>query len=188
MIKPLKRGQNQSASEKYAKTKLTPDSIIGIDPGIRGGICCLQGSEIIRLEKMPIVRGDGRKTEVDATELRELFKELKQHNPLIYLEKVGAMRKHGTRQSTVSMFSFGKSFGIVIGSAIALEIPLKFITPKEWRKITIKNEEEDTKKASIKAAKELFPDADLKPGRTVVDQDGLAEALLIAVAGGTKEW
>jgi crossover junction endodeoxyribonuclease RuvC len=160
-------------------------AIIAVDPGLKGGIACIRGAEIVFLEKMPVIRGAGRKTEIDAAEIIKLFEKMKEYEPVVYLEKVGAYKIRGRSQGVVSMFNYGKGFGILIGVTAALKIPVSFVTPQRWKKVLDVTAD---KGSSILRAKQLFPDVDLKPGRCVKDHDGLAEALLIAVYGGKKEW
>jgi len=167
------------------KEGIMAGAIIAVDPGLKGGIACLRGSEIVFLKKMPLVRGAGRKNEVDAAEVIKIFESVKDLDPVVYLEKVGAHRVKGVRQGVVSMFNFGKGFGILIGITTALKLPLHFASPVMWKKALDVSADKST---SILRAKQLFPDVDLKPGRAVKDHDGLAEALLIAVYGGKKEW
>jgi len=160
-------------------------AIIAVDPGLKGGIACLRGAEIIFLKRMPVIKGVGRKTEIDAAEITKLFQSVKDLDPVVYLEKVGAHKIRGVRQGVVSMFSFGKGFGILIGVTAALKMPVYFASPNKWKK---ELEVTADKGSSILRAKQLFPDVDLKPGRAIKDHDGLAEALLIAVYGGKREW
>lgn len=171
--------------ESNEDEKKTVGAIIAVDPGFKGGIACLRGAEIVFLKKMPVIRGVGRKTEIDAAEVVKLFESVKELNPAVYLEKVGAYSIQGRPQGGVGMFNYGKGFGILIGITTALKMPVTFVTPNRWKKLLDVTAD---KGSSVLRAKQLFPDVDLKPGRSLRDHDGLAEALLIAVYGGKREW
>lgn len=90
------------------------------------------------------------------------------------LEKVGARPGQGTK----SMFSFGENFGFIRGVLEAFSVPYELVHPQKWKKEFSVTSDKGT---SIKAAKRLFPDADLKKSeRCRKDHDGMAEALMIA--------
>lgn len=157
-------------------------AVIGIDPGINGGVAAIRGDKILLLDRCPKKKINASH-DYDVEEMTRMLESLKEHNPCVYIEKVNAMPMQGV----VSMFNFGRGFGIWIGICAGLKIPLKFVTPRQWKKKMILAKDKD-KKASIDTAKQLFPDIDLKPGRLIRDHDGMAEALLIAVYGGYTEW
>lgn len=90
------------------------------------------------------------------------------------LEKVHAMPKQGV----ASTFSFGESYGWLKGVLDANHVSYQEIPPERWKKEFGLNTD---KKKSIEVARQLFPDADLRPTeRSRVDSDGMAEALLMA--------
>lgn len=90
------------------------------------------------------------------------------------VERVGAMPGQGVK----SMFSFGENYGFIQGILEAHGIPYETVPPQKWKKEFSLGKD---KKASIETAKRLFPSVSLKPTeRCKVDNDGMAEALLIA--------
>lgn len=90
------------------------------------------------------------------------------------LEKVGAMKGQGV----TSMFSFGANFGYIQGLLWAFKIPFELVVPQKWKKEFSVTAD---KNSSIAVAKRLFPNVCLKrTGRCKKDDDGLAEALLMA--------
>jgi hypothetical protein len=164
-----------------------PKAILAADPGLKGGICCLSGDKLVFLERMPLVRWH-EKSEPDPVEITKLFSSVKHLDPIFYIEQVGAFHRPGLKISAKGMFSFGKGYGMLIGVAAALKIPMVLVRPKVWKQNMMHRLNKSDKENSIKLAKAIFPDADLKPGRSVRDNDGMAEAILIAAYGGKKEW
>lgn len=158
--------------------------IIGVDPGISGGVCFLKGSDIRAAIKMPTVDytvGTGKKTKkkkmVDAVALGELFKHF---NPdAIFIEKVGAMPGQGV----TSMFNFGLATGIVHGIAGAVGIVPELVRPQVWKGVILDGTEKD-KDAAIGFCEQNFPNTDLRPTqRSKKPHDGTADAICIACYG-----
>lgn len=93
--------------------------LIGIDPGISGGISVLWDKDVIAY-KMP-------ETETDIVDFFRAF------NPSItkaIIEKVHGMPK----MSGTAMFSFGKIYGTTRTAMIALKIPFDEVSPQTWMK------------------------------------------------------
>ena len=157
-------------------------AVIGIEPGVQGGIAVLSGSELIFTARCPRIKMNGT-WEYDPGEMAKILRTHKHLNPIVYLEKVHSMPKQGVR----SMFNFGKGFGMWIAMAAAFEMPLQLVTPQVWKKKILANTDK-SKGAAILKAKQLFPNVDLKPGRLIKDHDGIAEAICIALYGGYNTW
>tara|TARA_Y100000310_G_scaffold345340_1_gene463935 strand:- start:7851 stop:8306 length:456 start_codon:yes stop_codon:yes gene_type:complete len=140
---------------------------IGIDVGLKGGIVAIRNGKILYSAKTPL-------TIIDqdlALENLKIFK------PTVYIEKVNSRPGQGV----VSVFTFGKSYGVWLGLCSAHNMKVVEVTPQKWKKhfgLIGKD-----KQASIDKAKELFPNVDLKPGRLRVDSDGIAESILICKYG-----
>jgi len=150
--------------------------ITGVDPGKSGAICQLnEAGDIVSLNLCPTVKV-GKKLQYDLQAMRKLVIGSDQ----IWLERVHAMPGQGVS----SMFSFGDGFGIWRGMAVALLIPLYYISPQKWKgKFGIKGD----KNLAILRAKEIHPTINLKPSlRCRKDSVALAEAFLIARYG--LEW
>lgn len=160
--------------------------IVGIDPGLTGGIAVLdRGGKLELLEALPVVAGllDVHKI---ASVLRWSDSRTVDY-PDVYLELVGAMPKQGVS----STFKFGRTFGTLEGIVGALGFPLHLIRPKEWQKVAHLGTPgvADPKERSILAASRLYPTADLVRGTTTTRERatkphlGLVDALLIAHYG-----
>jgi len=144
--------------------------VCGIDPGLDGALAFYDTSDnACIVHDMPTLRMSKR--EVDPHALASLL--WKSHAGHAYIEAVHAMPKQGS----VSMFQFGKGFGIVIGVLAGVGIPMTFITPQSWKKLLAVPRAKDGAKAR---ASQLLPQAAHQWPR--VKDEGRAEAALIALA------
>jgi crossover junction endodeoxyribonuclease RuvC len=150
-------------------------NIIGIDPGKSGAIALLSPSPEITYAvwiPMPISGG-----EID---VRALYQFIKSYGPdLAVVEKVHAMPGN----SSVSMFSFGKSYGIVLGVLGALGVRVELVAPQAWKKVVLAGSAKD-KEAAIAYCRRAFPAVSLLSTiRCTKPHDGAADALCIARYG-----
>lgn len=149
--------------------------IIGVDPGITGGIASLSRDDGLWIEPMP-------RTEkgIDAKELLRLVHELRGAR-VAYIEKIFAMQKSGAH----SMMKFGMYYGMVIGIITAVGIPIIEVTPQQWQKVVYSGvpESEEKKKRSAWAFKRMFPGVDATLSGSRQPHMGMVEAALIAEYG-----
>ena len=102
---------------------------IGIDPGISGAIALIIDKQPVELYDMPtMAKASGKGKQVNSHELSRIIQECNPEHAMI--ELVSAMPGQGVS----SMFSFGKSAGIVEGVLAAIGIPFTFVTPQKWKK------------------------------------------------------
>ena len=96
-----------------------------IDPGKQGGIAVRYAGDKVHAFAMPATEGD----------LRDLFVRL--YNPdnttVAYVEKVGGYIG-GAGDLGSTMFKFGRNFGFILGTLMALYIRIELITPQQWQK------------------------------------------------------
>lgn len=142
---------------------------VGVDPGKKGGFA--------------LISDDGN-AHVDAwDEERFIYciKRVSDRRVVAAVEKVGAMPGQGV----TSMFSFGQSYGFIMGVLRALGISYQLVPPAVWkREFGLLRAD---KHASIETCKQLFPGVSLLPGEQCrKDSDGMAEALLIALYAQRK--
>ena len=135
---------------------------VGIDPGKNGGFALLDNGSA-HAWKMP-------ETEKD---VQDLFEELALGEKVFCLiEEVHAMPGQGV----VSMFSFGRNYGMLRAMLVANYIPFETVTPQTWQReygLTNRQSSKTVKKNHHKArAQELFPHIKMT--------HALADALLIA--------
>lgn len=169
------------------------DIIIGVDPGLSGGIAILHGGKFNCVYDMPkrvksVQRKRNRngqmqdypKYEVDAGALAGILREWVTSQTFALIEQVSAMRKgkENDKQGTVSSFTFGDSFG---AARSVCEIYLSQdrvcrVVPTVWKKyFGLLRQPKD---AARQKAIELVPEA--AGVLTRKKDDGRADAILIA--------
>ena len=161
-------GVGQASTSSFSR-------VIGIDPGASGAIALVVGGVLISVHDMPTVtveRNKAQKRQVCPAGLSLLMQQLSPHRATV--EKVGAMPGQGVS----SMFSFGRSVGIIEGVLAAKQIPVTFTTPQAWQKQSGAAKGKD---GSRQRVMELFPREAHLFAR--VKEDGRADAVLIALMG-----
>lgn len=143
--------------------------ILGIDPGLDGGIAIISGSQIELLETIPTEKKTGFiKRQVDAQKLSNILRVYP--DIVCYLEKVASRPGQGVG----SVFSFGDTYGAIRGVLGALNIPTYYVSPQKWKKELKISSKED----SLKASQDLFGGLKFRK-----KDHNIAEALLIAYYG-----
>ena len=128
--------------------------IIGIDPGLSGGIAILEDNKVKEMFDMPVM-SDGKKNkrQLNSALLAQLIKENIKNieDTTIVVEQVNAMPGQGV----TSMFNFGQTFGAIKGICAALNLPIFFVRPAKWKKhFELINSSKD---ASRTKAIEMYP-------------------------------
>jgi len=128
--------------------------IIGIDPGLSGGIAVLDNNKVLDLFDMPVM-ADGKKNkkQLNSALLAKLIKESISNTSesAVIVEQVNAMPGQGV----TSMFNFGQTFGAIKGICATLELPIFFVRPSKWKKhFELINSSKD---ASRTKAIEMYP-------------------------------
>lgn len=152
---------------------------IGIDPGLTGAVAAInEMGQIITVQDTPMLavkKGKGTKHVYVETAMAKIL-ESTVHiygTSCITIENVHAMPGQGV----TSMFSMGTGFGLWLGIAAALCIPIERMEPHTWKQIVGIPTGSD-KNASIVLASRIFPSASLSRKK----DHGRADALLIAEA------
>ena len=104
--------------------------VMSIDPGLSGAIAVFDGETLIDIVDTPVhslVRNNKTKRQISASGLAAIFRDKPGH---VIVEKVSAMPGQGV----TSMFSFGRSFGVIEGILAAFEIPATYVMPSVWTK------------------------------------------------------
>lgn len=151
--------------------------IIGIDPGLSGAVAVLTGTDSLAVLDMPtmtVERNSKAKRQVSATELAEIIYSMKNDDCHVFVEKVSAMAGQGV----TSVFSFGRSFGMIEGILAAFRLPVTYVAPATWVKAVGRGQGKDASRAR---AMEIFPNNQTDFKR--VKDDGRADAALIAYWG-----
>jgi crossover junction endodeoxyribonuclease RuvC len=152
--------------------------ILGIDPGLSGAIAIynIYTEELVVMD-MPVVemtRNGKHKREVSPALVADVI--AGKGAVRAYMERVSAMPGQGVS----SMFSFGRSAGIVEGVLAAYEIPVTLVTPQAWMKAMAVRAGKD---GSRERAMQLFPAYSTLFARK--KDDGRSDAALIAKYGAT---
>jgi crossover junction endodeoxyribonuclease RuvC len=152
--------------------------ILGIDPGLNGAMAYYETDiDVLVVMDMPTVevtRNGKNKREVSPALLADLIagRGIKK----AYMERVSAMPGQGVS----SMFSFGRSVGVIEGVLAAYEIPVTHVTPQAWMKAMGIRAGKD---GSRERAMQLFPQYSSMFSRK--KDDGRSDAALIAKYGST---
>ena len=149
--------------------------IIGIDPGLSGGIAILDDLKIFDIYDMPIMsEGKKNKNQLNSAQLVNIIKKniISNGDTFLIVEQVSAMPGQGV----TSMFNFGQTFGSIKGICAALNLPIFFVRPAKWKKhFDLINTQKDSSR--VKAI-EMFPK--FSPMLSKKKDSNKADAILIA--------
>tara|TARA_Y100001970_G_scaffold139877_1_gene172166 strand:- start:3369 stop:3857 length:489 start_codon:yes stop_codon:yes gene_type:complete len=148
--------------------------IIGIDPGLSGGIAVLDDLKIFEIFDMPIMsEGKKNKNQLNSAQLVNIIKKhIILGKTFVIVEQVSAMPGQGV----TSMFNFGQTFGSIKGIAAALNLPIFYVRPNKWKKhFELINSSKDASRTKVI---EMYPSIS---GRLSKKKDvNKADAILIA--------
>lgn len=106
---------------------------VGIDPGLDGAIAILNAQrgtlEVVDMPTVEVLRNGKKKREVSAAMVAATLRDIPAINMAV-LERVNAMPGQGV----TSVFSFGRSAGVIEGVLGALNIPSAIVSPQKWQK------------------------------------------------------
>lgn len=151
--------------------------VLGIDPGINGGLAVVENECLKYVGPMPL----NKERAFDVVRFREIILE---HNPdVVFIEKAQSMPKQGV----VSMFNYGKGYGFLLGFLSGLMCEVKTVTPKTWQGYFYKRvpvSGKNPKERALCMANKLYTGFTwLKSGRSKKPHDGMVDAALIATYG-----
>ncbi len=149
--------------------------IIGIDPGLSGGIAVLDGLKIFDIYDMPIMsEGKKNKNQLNSAQLVNIIKKniISNGDTFLIVEQVSAMPGQGV----TSMFNFGQTFGSIKGICAALNLPIFFVRPAKWKKhFDLINSSKDASRTKVI---EMYPS--ISPRLSKKKDVNKADAILIA--------
>lgn len=153
--------------------------ILGIDPGLDGGLAFINPEAPIELQIMPTITVKESKREYHVAKLVEYMRFYKPDH--VFLEKQQSMPGQGVS----SMFTIGLGYGILRGVLGALEIPYTLVHPKTWQKVMFQDlPKSDTKAMSLIVCGRLWPKQSwLATPRCKKAHDGLCDAAMIGEYG-----
>jgi crossover junction endodeoxyribonuclease RuvC len=142
---------------------------LGIDPGKSGGIAAIDGVSIVETIKLC-------ETPADVCAWIRSCNGTWEWKAVIEQVHSGVFARRGkngkqSRMGVVSAFTFGKSFGWLLGVLDALRIPYEFVSPQKWQGV-MQCRTGGKKNVSKAAAQRLFPQVKVT--------HAIADALLIA--------
>ena len=149
--------------------------IIGIDPGLGGGIAVLDDLKIFDVYDMPIMsEGKKNKNQLNSAQLVNIIKKniISNEDTFLIVEQVSAMPGQGV----TSMFNFGQTFGSIKGICAALNLPIFFVRPAKWKKhFDLINSSKDASRTKVI---EMYPS--ISPRLSKKKDVNKADAILIA--------
>lgn len=149
-------------------------SVIGIDVGMTGALCYMNGMEKITYE-MPtyeVVKNGSKRKKLNTMAILEILRFCKPDH--VWIEQVSAQPLNGS----AAAFTYGFGAGVIETCCVALGIPFTYVLPQVWKKAM--NCPKDKDAARLRAS-QLLPD--LAHNWSLKRQDGVAEAALIALYG-----
>lgn len=161
--------------------------VVGIDPGITGGIAAVGDDSTAAVIDIPTVdvKVNGkcrRRVDVEALAL-EMRRPPVCDAKLVIIERAQA----STRMGVSSAFAYGEIFGLIRGVVAANKIPIRLAGASQWKRDLglikpgcreIGRDDEREKGSSLDLARKLFPRLADKLARA--KDDGRADALLLA--------
>jgi crossover junction endodeoxyribonuclease RuvC len=155
--------------------------IIGIDPGMSGGIAFAVFNKQIAGYEMPTLELTGKgktRRRLDPSKINRLFDQYIVTGEYVhaFIEKAQSMPGQGV----ASVFGYGMSYGIILGILDTRKIPFTEVTPQAWKKVMLASMDKSSKDASRLRAKQLFPDTLIFDRKK---DEHVAEAALIAEYG-----
>ena len=154
---------------------------VGIDPGLSGGLVAITPKgRLVSALIMPRVNGSKGPLDVRCvwSWLLDLAPPNQRGNPgqiAAALERVQVRPGEGARSARTAGVNWGSLHGLLIAAGARFETP----TPRQWQKVVTPGQG-DPKSRSIEAARRLFPDLDLTPGRRTKPHDGLSDGACLA--------
>ena len=149
--------------------------IIGIDPGLSGGIAILDDLKIFDVYDMPVMsEGKKNKNQLNSAQLVNIIKKniIPSGDTFLIVEQVSAMPGQGV----TSMFNFGQTFGSIKGIWAALNLPIFFVRPAKWKKhFDLINSSKDASRTKVI---EMYPS--ISPRLSKKKDVNKADAILIA--------
>lgn len=153
--------------------------IVGIDPGLDGGIACFDTDEqLIKASPMPTLSGAKGKRNISLHGVKALLEEAKPS--LVIMEQVSARPGQGV----TSVFTFGYGLGLVEGIIFALGIPLRYVAPQTWQKKVLAGYPRNVDKPSTIFCQRTFPTIDWRASpRCRTPHDGMTDSACLAYYG-----
>jgi crossover junction endodeoxyribonuclease RuvC len=103
--------------------------VVGIDPGINGGVAVLNEFDRLETAHLPLIESEIVGNMIDCAALARWISDRDATEAIV--ERAHAFPGQGV----VSVFSYGMAFGQIIGVLQTLMLPITFVEPREWKKL-----------------------------------------------------
>jgi len=156
------------------------DFYISADPG-KKGFCCVLATKTNTFYHFPLFEGQRLNPE-----LIEAIRYMGEQNVMAVIEQVHGMPHDGVSRA----FSFGESYGKILGMFEALGIPYVTCSPGKWQKAIWEacDKAANTKLTSYNAARRLLPNMDFRRSeRCRVYDDNKVDATLLCLYAQRKQ-
>lgn len=165
-------------------------TVIGIDPGLHGGLAVIDDAGGARAIVMPLV-AEAERDRYDVPRLKRLlatapagpvFVERLHPLPAKFRRKGGEEREGG---GGIANYNRGAAVYLLVGLLEGLGREYQLVLPQVWQRLVLAGVPgESTKARSVAVARRLFPGLSLlATARSRKPHDGLADALCIAEYG-----
>lgn len=171
---------------------------IGVDLGLKGAISLVsEETKLIACEPLPVMDVLVGKRARAQYNIQELYAIIMRWTDDFHIEKAGMERLRGMpNQMAQTAFSMGGSAMLFKTIFTITKIPFMEIEPRNWQKkifgdwgiqyrpvnVTQKERRKALKKASIQAAKQIFPGSSFRvTERCTTDSDGMTDSALIGL-------
>lgn len=146
--------------------------VIGIDPGMKGGIAILDTvTNQMRAVPTPLVGKE--------LDYRRVYEAITFYDPhMVVIEKVHAMPNQGV----TSMFNFGMGYGALVALASVGQARVVLVPPQMWKKHVLAGTSKD-KEAAIQFCNHTYPSVNLILPRCRKPHDGMADSICLAHYG-----
>ena len=148
--------------------------ILGLDPGINGGIAKLECT-VGKITKAVAIPMPGNQKELDLAEIVKFI----QGADHCFIERVWGFPGGSSISLCTTCLNYGKLLALIWTERISCDE----LSSRTWQAKILPKGCLDTKKASIAVCQEKFPEVSLTPGRKRKPHDGVADALCIALYG-----
>lgn len=154
-------------------------NLIGIDPGLNGGIACVSylTGHVLDAGVMPVTVPNKRDRKyIDLHRVLNWLAAFSIPQSVICIEQVSAMPGQGV----TSMFRFGEVYGELYAAAVSTGNRVLTVRPVTWKKKVLGAQYPHDKAGAIAFCQETWPDVDLRASpRSRVPHDGIADALCL---------
>lgn len=157
--------------------------VIGIDPGLDGGLAALNGEEL-HLQVMPVV-SVGTKREIDEQAVTNWLLDYPPGVSEGSATRVFIERVTPFKQGRTGAFTFGTGWGLIRGICAGMGFSYSLVRPQEWQKVALQGQPKGSEYATVSRR---WPNADWRATeRSRKPHSGLVDAALIALYGQKQE-